>query len=565
MNNKPVISWLAAHWLVLLAALVPAVCSQTTDHEPVLHSNTRLIQVDVVAEDKKGHPLLDLTREDFEIYDQGKIQKVRIFTKGSVESSPVTSQTVDLKSGAGISFTNMAESRSSPGAVTIILIDSLNTKWVNQAYARQQIIKFLRQIEPTDHIAIYSMGFGGFRVLHDFTQDASELVRKLNTWNGDVNGQAVSQDSISGTDIGQELGDWLKGRSPEFIQSQQMSEADHFGTEQSLKILTAVARQLASIPGRKNLIWISEGFPLVDWSSLSDVVYGRAESTAKARERAEPTSFYLETMTAMREISDHNVAIYPVDALCLFNPFVNASAQDSTAVGFKALAGIHGREQAMDEIAKKTGGRAFYVSNDLKGAIRSAVDDAKATYTLGFYPDSAQLNGKFHSLKVKCIGRSDVKLRYRQGYIDSPETTADENERRTRIQNALSSPLDANGIGLSANINPQPGGADNAKHLLLKINSADLRFLDTGGVRVAEADIVIVQKDERGTILDTIQQTARVELNATRYEEVMRSGISFSSDLKIDRNTKSLRIVVGDLHTNRLGSISISRTALQTK
>ena len=179
MNNTPVILPRAARWLVLLAIMVPAVCSQTPDNGPVLHSNTRLIQVDVVAEDKKGHPLLDLTRDNFEIYDQGKIQKLRIFTKSAVESSPVTyKKAFDLKSGAGISFTNIGESRSGPGAVTIILIDSLNTKWVNQAYARQQIIKFLRQIQPSDHIAIYSIGFGGFRILHDFTQDASELVRK---------------------------------------------------------------------------------------------------------------------------------------------------------------------------------------------------------------------------------------------------------------------------------------------------------------------------------------------------------------------------------------------------
>jgi VWFA-related protein len=350
----------------MFTIVVPALCAQTLDSGPVLHSNTRLIEVDVVAEDKKGHPVLDLTRDNFEVYDQGKIQKLRIFTKNSLESSqPSYTKASDLKNGAGMSFTNMAESRSGPGAVTIILIDSLNTKWVNQVYAREQVIKFLRQIKPDDHIAIYSMGFGRFRIFHDFTQDASELVRKLGTWNGEVKGQEVSQDSISQTDMGQELGDWLKGKSPDFVQSQHMGNADRFGTEQSLKILAAVARQLASIPGRKNLIWISEGFPLVDWSSLADVVYGQAESTGKAREMAAPNAFHLEMMMAMREISDQNVAIYPVDALCLFNPFFNTSAQDSSAVGLKALAGIHAREQAMDEIAKRTGGRAFYESNDL--------------------------------------------------------------------------------------------------------------------------------------------------------------------------------------------------------
>lgn len=164
--------------------------SQTSENAVTLRSNARLVQVDVIAEDKKGHPVDNLKRDSFAIYDQGKLQQIRIFTRNSMETGAVSTQPPSTGSDAARTFTNMAEARSGPGAVTVILIDSLNTKWENQAYAREQIIKFLRQIRADDHIAIYSMGFGGFRVLHDFTQDASGLVAELASWKGEAKAQA---------------------------------------------------------------------------------------------------------------------------------------------------------------------------------------------------------------------------------------------------------------------------------------------------------------------------------------------------------------------------------------
>lgn len=559
--------------LAALAFFATLLFSQASENAVMLRSNTRLVQVDVIAEDKKGHPVDNLQRDSFAIYDQGKLQRIRIFTRNSVETGAVSGQPLSAASGPGSTFTNMAEARSGPSAVTIILIDSLNTKWVNQAYAREQIIKFLRQIRADDHIAIYSMGFGGFRVLHDFTQDASGLVAELASWKGEAKVQAIPEDSSAHPDLGRQLGEWLKGTSPDYIQSQLMGDSDRFGTAQSLRILTAIANQMAGIPGRKNLIWISEGFPLIDWSSLVDVAYGAEAADQMSRTlttpprgfgMADPGSFHDEMVAAMRTISDNNVAIYPVDALCLFEPFATTDGKSSTTAGMKALAGIQARQNAMDVIAKRTGGKAFYETNDLKHAIRRAMDDSKTTYTLGFYPDSVQLNGKFHPLKVTVVGRREVRLRYRQGYIDSPEPSRDERARRVRLENAAWSPLDANAVALSAKIERTQAsvGADSSLRLQLKINPSDLRFTGSGAARVAEADVFVIQKDERGKQLDAIEQVVRVEVSPIRYDEIVRNGILFSREFALNRNSSLLRIVVGDAHSDRLGSMSIPRADL---
>jgi VWFA-related protein len=559
--------------LAAFACFATLLFSQTSENAVTLRSNTRLVQVDVIAEDKKGRPVDNLQRDSFAIYDQGKLQQIRIFTRNSVETSAASRQPPPEVSGASGTFTNMAEARSGPGAVTIILIDSLNTKWVNQAYTREQIIKFLRQIRADDHIAIYSMGFGGFRVLHDFTQAASGLVAELASWKGEARGQAPPEDPSAQPDVGRQLGEWLKGTSPDYVQSQLMGESNRSAPVQSLRILTAIANQLAGIPGRKNLIWISEGFPLIDWSSLVDVAYGTEAADQMSRTMippargfgmADPGSFHDEMVAAMRTISDNNVAIYPVDALCLFEPFATMDGKSSTTVGMKALAGIQARQNAMDVIAKRTGGKAFYETNDLKHAIRMAMDDSKTTYTLGFYPDSVQLNGKFHPLKVSVVGRPNVRLRYRQGYIDSPEPSRDERARRVRLENAAWSPLDANAIALSANIERIQAsvGADPTLRLQLNVKPSDLRFTESGTARVAEADVFVIQKDERGKQLDAIEQVVRVEVSLNHYDEIVRSGILFSREFALNRNTSLLRIVVGDAHSDRLGSMSIPRSDL---
>jgi VWFA-related protein len=153
-----------------------------------------------------------------------------------------------------------------------------------------------------------------------------------------------------------------------------------------------------------------------------DDVSADSPQAKEARAKAEPRSFASETAIAMRAISDDNVAIYPIYAGCLYSPFYSASSENPHAAGMKELVGgIHAREEAMDEIAKKTGGRAYYERNDLKNALREALDESKASYTLGFYPDSDQFNGKFRVVKVKVAGRSGIRLRYRQGYLDSPQ------------------------------------------------------------------------------------------------------------------------------------------------
>jgi len=543
------------------AFFLTTVFAQSPGPALTIRSNTRLVQLGVIAVDRNGQPMTGLTRENFELYDQGRPQQIRIFTEDSMRKEPAPAHTTGVANSAAHVFTNIVDTRSAPSAVTVILFDSLNTEWTHQAYARREVLRFLSQLRPEDHVALYVMSYGGARVLHDFTQDPSELIARLDKFRGEVGTRHASTDP----GLDRQFEQWMNGRSREYTLRQRLADSPYSAPVQSLRILTAIANRLANIPGRKNVIWISDGFPAVDWGSLADAVYGGnadSETAKNQRSNADATSIYDEMSLTMRTISDANVAIYPVSAQGLDNPAYDTQNNLDPVHMIMALdARLHGLQDVMDDIAKKTGGRAFYETNDIAGAIRKAVEDTNTTYTLGFYPDSVRLDGKFHKIRVRIVGRDGVRLRYRQGYIDAPELWGDENNYRLSLENAVWSPLDANGIGMSAKIEPTPGDG-HRERLQLKISPSDLAFVERDTMRVAEAELLVVQKDDRGRQLNVIEHVVRVEASPQDYEEIAKNGIAFSGSFFLDRDARSLRVVVSDAHSARLGSLTIPRSAL---
>src|SRR5580658_705749 len=165
----------------LLVAQQPA--PQTEQAPVVLKSTTRLVQVSVIAQDGKGQPITDLKKDDFRIKVNGKDQPIKIFSLDSSGALPKS----DLHQGDKLPpdvFTNRMEVK--PGqqsSVTIILLDTLNTRWADQVYAKAQVIRYLRTLTPEDHIGLYTLGTS-LRVLHDYTADSAELLSRLEALKG---------------------------------------------------------------------------------------------------------------------------------------------------------------------------------------------------------------------------------------------------------------------------------------------------------------------------------------------------------------------------------------------
>ncbi len=245
---------------------VPPPPAQTTSNAPALKVTSRVVQVNVIVQDKNGHPVTGFTKSDFTILDQGQPQTLTSFSE---QTNKVT--TTLVSNPPSNAFSNRYQEQfGTPPSVSVILIDSLNMLGNNSQpsrnnmnLARAQVAKFLKQMQPRDRVALYFVS-DRIYIVHDFTGDASELLRAMDTI------PHLQQDQRNATPpmdfaVGSSGAGGLIGGDSGAVSVQIDAQFNAMNRiEQTLAMLEAIGKHLAVLPGRKNLLWISS------WISFQD-------------------------------------------------------------------------------------------------------------------------------------------------------------------------------------------------------------------------------------------------------------------------------------------------------
>lgn len=529
--------------MVLISVLLGAALAQTPAQppEPVLRSTTRLIQLNVIVRDRHGEPVRGLSKEDFHITDNGKPQQVSVF---SMDSNAVLPQAEQLPANT---FTNQLQLKSGvPGSVSVILLDSLNSRFEDQAWARQQVIKYLSALQPEDRVGIYALGHG-LRVLHDFTTDSSSLLRQLDRYKGEVlPDTAASEQTSFDTDPSLAQFDaWATGHA---LSGQ---EADFYMLNRvkgTLAALEFIADHLSGLPGRKNLIWVSNGFPsMIGFETIQAI-------NDPSREHR---TFSDEMLHTIRALNDANVAIYPVDSRGLMVDPRFSAANRTVNLAPRLSNPIVENQMTMSHLAEGTGGHAYYNTNDLAKAIREAVNDSALTYTIGFYPADDAFDGKFHKVEVKLPERSGLSLHYRKGYYDIAEQPHDERARRRELQDAVWSPIDASALGLVVQIAPADPQHPNDWNLYLKLNPSGVGLSADNGRHNGKVDLLFVQKDEHGRQFNSSGDGIALALTDESFGKFQKSGFVYHRFVPKTQQATNLRIIARDASSGAVGSVTI--------
>jgi VWFA-related protein len=515
--------------------LAVTVLAQET--QPILRVTTRLVQVSVVAHDKRGQPVAGLTKDDFTLYEKGKPRKIAFFSV--VEGNKF------LKVAAGAQpppnlFSNRVKGAETATSATVILFDALNTRFEDQVYAKAELIKFLETLRPEDRAAIYLLT-GKLIILQDFTNEPEHLLKALVRYRAHSAGAPL--DSASSDDMDR------------FLQNTVWGESEMFGVrrvEWTLKAMELIAEHVAGVPGRKNLIWFSAGFPLSLGFGLEPGQERRSNSPAQ-----EQRIFGPEVEHATRALNNAGVAIYPVDARGLVGipESMQASSRGTLRqIGLETMSPPY--HDTMRALADQTGGRAFYNTNDLEAATRTAFDDSAISYTLGYYADADDFDSKYHPFKVG-VNRQGLDLRYRKGFVARPEVMATGKQSNTDIDDALRSPLEATGIGINVRIDPIDQPKPGTTRMLIQIAQDSIRLEAKEDRTVGVIDVVVTQYAPNGRSLARTNETLNLNLSREDYERVMQSGIVLTETLEPNAEAYQYRVVVYDRSTGRVGSIFV--------
>ncbi len=555
-----------------------------TGSEFTLRTTSRLVDVAVVAYDAKERPVTGLKAKDFQIFDNGRQEKVQFFSKVGAESLPVAAPARDHNSSQP-EYSNRATIPESPRNVeqsetTILLTDSSNVAFGDLSYTRTEMLRFLKNVPDDERIGLYVLRRYGFDVLLEPTADHALVAATLTKWMPKAqdlaNAQAEEERNRAHFDWVHSISDLasLNGNvggdaDPASPLDPRLRTMGSNPARDVLSLFRGLARHLSAIPGHKSLVWIASDNVLADWS----------DQAAGTERQASPES----TLAPGTDdaLNDAHISIYPLDASQLEAGGISADLRERNIVPVGktsrspelAVLGdadpvmkpgritaqmqqdVHPIQGIFRDLAEATGGRVFRRSGDIAGELDKVVADGRAAYSLSFTPDFPADNA-YHHLTVKVVGRNDLKLRYRTGYLYGKEPAT----MKERFREAVWQPTDMSEVGVTAT----PERTVNFFELKLNIAATDLGMAQQNGRWVDKVDVFVVERDDSTMHAKLNGKRLGLNLKPATYQQLLHDGMAFEEHVALAETSSNLRILVVDENTGRMGSVTVPVKAMAT-
>jgi len=593
-------------------------------------SSSRIVVVDVVVTDPKGKPVKGLRAEDFRVAEDGRAQNLSNFEEADSEASarPVPASATPAPFAPAATpeappklplnvFTNNSKSAADNRSATLILLDLLNTPVPDQAYAREQLIKFLKSKHTSGPVALCTLG-SNLRLIQGFTQEENLLIAAVNGKKGGVKSNPWQGDTglARGVQLRKDLSllDASAKFTEQLLQQQQDEQAAH-NTDMRMRFtldaFAQLSRYLSGIPGRKNVIWLSGSFPIN--------IFPNPELSEQTGVMRNYTGDVKKTTNLLAEA---HIAVYPVsvkgaNTQPMFSAANNGEYRPPQVAGSLAPIGPGGgnpalantatslampsrmddetrqfreaeaaEETTMDQVAADTGGKAFYSTNGIEDAIEAATDQGAHYYSLSYTPSNRKYDGGFRKIKV-ALDQKGCHLTYRQGYyaLDPNAPLKETNDPARRIGVAAmqqGSPqshqivfavrvipigkprkVDAVTAGMAAKPPKKkngPAGPVELQHYGIDyaVDPVHLLFNPTAaGLYHGVVDFMVTAFNDDGRLVASLANTASSDLKPANYKDVMAGGFRLHQELDVPVEAVALRLGVEDGTSNHIGTLEI--------
>lgn len=578
LNSNRSIRWKLRRPILVISIVaivsVSAIFGQEIAHSdtPVFKVNSELVLVPVVVT-KNGQHVGSLKQDSFTVLEDGIKQRISLFeevlptVRGSAWATPTP----------GIS-TNSIWDNEVPSHATVFLFDLINTPFIKQEHVRNSLVTFFSALPDTQGpMMLAVLTPKGLKVLHGFTTKASvlrESVTKMRTTFGlkdygadlrrsNTEAQMAADAAVAAKSQGhpdadaeevQRLRQLFQGLPDAFVEAQNLNR-----TSLTLELLQQLAHALAGIPGRKSLVWVTGG---LEYTSGSEPVTGLATGFHRGQIKTEGIS---PNMIAggnemfdltWNELSNANVAVYPVDVEEIGNPAYSDAGSMSSTVPILLRQGFGTRAQAMNGFTDKTGGRYCELKSNLESCFRAAVDDSSSHYIIGYYPGSSGKSG-WRRLMVD-VHLGDVKTRARSGYFYRRDSSGP-SSFQSEIALILASPMDATGIPLAIRWLPSPTPSiDTSRKRYFEI------FIDPRAIIFDGAQqnhfhlrLAAATRSEQGKFAEKLAKNIDANLQPSQLLKLRQEGLAYRDVVEVSPKEREIRFVFRDEIGGSIGSITV--------
>jgi len=545
----------------------PAQEINTKESEPAfkLKVARNLVLVRVVVRDSQEQPIPSLQKQDFQLFDSGKLQTISVFSVEGPTSKPSSGESTaerqaDLEATPDKSEANIA--RRFLG----LYVDDQHIAWEDLTRTQQAAARYLGSaIQPGDRVGIFTSS--GQNTV-DFTDDYAKVKRDLSLlWNRPATPrdrqacpeildyqayQIVHQHDPTAIEVA--AYDALAchyNNDPRFLaQAQDEAESSAYAVmnmsevegESGLRELEGLVRRMGVLPGERNIVFISPGF-------LTETLKERLGELVDRAIRS-------------------NVIINSFDArgLYTFIPGGDASQGSSVITLNPAASGrkvlieeeeLQHATEVLSETAAATGGVYFHNNNDLDAGFRKVGSLPAVYYVLGFSPSHLKYDGRFHPLKVSLTARSHFTLQARRGYFapaSAPDSAA---KAKEDIEEAAFSRDEVHELPI--NVSTQFfkfNDTDTRLSVMTRVDLHLVHFRKDVGRNLNNLTFVTVLFDRDGKYVASKEKTVQFHLRDVSLEKLTASGLTARESFDLKPGTYLVREVVRDSEAGQISALN---------
>ena len=549
---------------VIRGRQTPAVTPQEPAEATRFRIGVDAVRIDAVVTDRDGRTVPNLTAADFEVRQDGKLQKVSFAEFMPVLTGPAPAPVAGVLSSTilepALALAPPPVKREDVQRTLAIVVDDLGLS-VESFHGMQQALHTFvdKELRSTDLVALVRTGGAGGG-LQPFTADRRVLHSVIDglRWNGA---------SRNGVEPFEALNEWTTfsgggpaGGSAPLMDPSDFSKVNELRSSISasgtLGALNLVVRGARELPGRKAVIFVSEGFSLQDAEGMDTRVRAALDRVIDQATRA-------------------GVVIYSLDARGLQTAGLLASDnlkrpgnEGSMEGSVRAWAGLRTEfnrdtQEGMAYLAEQTGGFAVLNSNDLGGGLGRITDDVRDYYVIGYAPSEGTFarpgeKPSLHKISIK-VTRPGLRVKTRKEFlgVSDPPDIAGPITPAQQLIHAATSPFAATDIALRATTlpgySPEKGAFVRA---LLHIDAQPLTFVESeGGKKTASVDVLGMVFDEDGTEVAHLSTGFTMGLTKEAAEAALGDGLAYMLRIPIPRaGAYQVRFAVRDQHSGVMGA-----------
>lgn len=501
------------------------------------------VEVDARVVDQQGNFVADLPQDAFQVLEDGKPQKVTVF---SLVNIPVTRAERPLFASKPVEPDVQTNVGVFDGRVYLIVLDDLHVHALRSPRVKAAARQFIERYVGANDMAAIVHTSGRSDAGQEFTANPRLLLSAVDKFMGRKTRSSTLErlDQEQATRGTRQQGERI---------DDPLDPERGFQARNTLDSVRQLADFLANVRGRrKALVLFSEG---IDYD-IYDPFNNRDAS-----------NILNYTKDAIAAATRANVSIYGIDPRGLTNdgdlgievgsfPEDNTLGINSTSLQNEVRLG----QDSLRVLADETGGFAAVNSNDFATAFRRLVADNSSYYVLGYYPANERRDGRFRKIEVR-VNRPGLKVNARKGYA-APRGNAKAaaapgpNQASPELREAMSSPLPVADLPLAATAVAFKGPAPNAAVVVSTlVGGRDLQFAEKEGTFNNELEVALTAVNQSGKVFNSERNTVSLTLKPDTVPRVQAAGFRVISQIDIPPGRYQLRVVAREANGKRAGSV----------